>query len=191
MKLHWDDVSPFVYTALMLVAFVLVVGSLTGCSHGLQEEGFAIPDAKDGVHHIVIRENVSSRISATQPHLVGQFHCTSKVTSEEMAELRRDGNVHTWYRGCRPLSEFPQHQYVMTSDQSWATVWQGPLSSLIITGGLLGLAALWPEDQVIQNGGGAQAQGGNASAIGQGGAGGRGGSASVRNYGPYRGGYRW
>ena len=168
-----------------------LLGTWGGCSHGLQEEGFAIPDAKDGVHHIVIRESVSSRISATQPHLVGQFHCTSKISSEEMAELRRDGNVHTWYRGCRPLSEFPQHQYVMTSDQSWATVWQGPLSSLIITGGLLGLAALWPEDQIIQNGGGAQAQGGNASAIGQGGAGGRGGSASVRNYGPYRGGYRW
>lgn len=191
MKLHWDDVAPFLYTAAMLVAFVLIVGGLTGCSHGPQEVAIAIPDKQDGVHYIMTRDLVSSRVSANQPHLTGQFHCTSRVSSEEMAELRRDGNDHTWYRGCRPLSEFPQHQYVMTSDQSWATVWQAPLSALFLSGGLVGMAALWPEDQIIQNGGGAQAQGGNASAIGQGGAGGRGGSASVRNYGPYRGGYRW
>lgn len=173
----------------VLLALVGLVAILAGCSHGLQEVGFAIPDAKDGVHHIVTRDVVSSRISANQPHPAGQFHCTSKVSSVEMAELRRDGNDHTWYRGCRPISEFPQHQYVMTSDQSWATVWQAPLSALALSGGLVGMAALWPEDRIIQNGGGANAQGGNA--IGQGGAGGRGGSASVQNSGPYRGGYRW
>lgn len=116
--------------------WILVGLWLVGCSHGLQEVGFAIPDAKDKIHHIVTRDVASSRWSVNQPHTAGQFHCTYKRSSEEMAELRRDGNEHTWYTGCTPTSDIPQHKYAMTGDQSIASLVQGPVSAAIISAGV-------------------------------------------------------
>ena len=115
----------------------IVVGLwLVGCSHGLQEVGFAIPDTKDGVHHIVTRDVASSRWSVNQPHTAGQFHCVGKRTSEQMAELRRDGNEHTWYVGCTPTADMPQHKYALTADQSIASLVQGPVSAAMISAGV-------------------------------------------------------
>lgn len=119
-----------------IFGWVLLGLWLVGCSHGLQEVGFAISDAKDGVHHIVTRDVASSRWSVNQPHTAGQFHCVKKRSSEEMAELRRDGNEHTWYIGCTPAQDMPQHKYALTSDQSIASLVQGPVSAAMISAGV-------------------------------------------------------
>jgi len=165
MRTYWDMINPLLMIGLLLW--------LVGCSHGLQEVGFAIPDARDGVHHIVTRDVASSRWTVNQPHTAGQFHCTTKVSSEEMAVLRQDGNEHTWYTGCTPTSQMPQHQYALTSDQSIASLVQGPVSAAMIAAGVafaghqIGRGVGKSGDTVTQQGGGAQS---NASA--QGGAGG-------------------
>lgn len=169
--------------AVGLAAFAVFL--MVGCSHGLQEVGFAIPDTKDGVHHIVTRDVVNSRLTANQPHATGQFHCTGKYTSIEMATLRAKYGEHTWFKGCTPTVDMPQHKYAVTSDQSWVSAFQGVIASAILGGSLVGMAALWPEDNIVQNGGStsSSATGGRASATG----------GSVKQYGPYRGGYghRW
>lgn len=165
------------------LSLILVSGLLTACSHGLQEVGFAIPDSKDGQHYIVTRDVVSSRWSASQAHVAGQFHCTAKVTSEEMAKLRADGNDHTWYTGCTPTQDIEQHKYVLTGDQSLASLVQGPMSAAVLAGGLVGMAALWPESNVIQNGGGASsnASAGASSSSYAKAYGGQGGSVNIRS----------
>ena len=90
---------------------ILMFGSIYGCSSGLKEASFAIPDSKDGVHYIVTRSLVNDRFSVTQPHLSGQFHCTGKYTSEEMSEIRQKYGEHTWFEGCTPLKQMAQHDY--------------------------------------------------------------------------------
>ena len=117
-------------------SWVLMGLMVVGCSHGLQEVGFAIPDDKDRVHHIVTRDVASARWSVNQPHTAGQFHCVKKRSSEEMAALRQDGNEHTWYVGCTPTSQMPQHQYALTADQSNASLVQGPVSAAMISAGV-------------------------------------------------------
>ena len=154
---------------------VLGIGLLLmACSHGLQEQGFAVPnhtysyyDSLEGLkteydyHYIVTRDLVSSRWSVNQPHLTGPFHCTEKISSVEMAELRKDGSDHTWYRGCTPLADMPQHKYVLTADQSNASLAQGPISAAILAGGVayaghqIGRGLKGSGDNVQQNGGGA------------------------------------
>ena len=181
MRRVWEMLNPFV--------IVLGLMFLAGCSQGLKEVGFAIPDQKDGVHHIVNRDFPMARWSVSQPHPAGTFHCTHKRTSEEMAELRRDGNTHTWYAGCTPTSQHPQHQYAMTMDQSVASLAQGPVSSALSTAGVaflghqLGRGIGRSGDTVTQNGGGAQssssAAGGAGGKGGAGGMGGKGGSANT------------
>lgn len=118
------------------IMILVLAGLAVGCSHGLQEVGFAVPDAQDKIHHIVTRDVASSRWSVNQPHTAGQFHCTKKRTSEEMAVLRQDGNEHTWYTGCTPTSQMPQHQYALTADQSIASLVQGPVSAAMISAGV-------------------------------------------------------
>lgn len=151
-----------------LFGWVLLGLGAAGCSHGLQEVGFAIPDATDRVHHIVTRDVASSRWSVNQPHTAGVFHCKQKRTSEEMAELRRDGNEHTWYVGCVPVQDMPQHKYVLASDQSIASLVQGPVSAAMISAGVafaghqIGRGLKGSGDSVTQNGGGAHAEGGDA-----------------------------
>jgi hypothetical protein len=152
--------------------------ALAGCSNGLQEVGFAIPDEKDGVHYIVTRDVVSSRWTANQPHTAGMFHCVSRYTSEEMAMIRQWAGDHTWYKGCTPTTQHPQHQYVMTGDQSLASLAQGPASAALLGTGIgvagyfMGKGLRDSGDSVTQNGGGASAAS-HAGSIAQGG--------SVRN----------
>jgi len=158
---------------------LLIVGLivLTSCSHGLQEVGFAIPDDKDGVHHIVTRDVASSRWSVNQPHTAGQFHCTKKVSSEEMAVLRQDGNEHTWYRGCTPTSQMPQHQYALTADQSNASLVQGPVSAAMISAGVA--FAGHQIGRGLRNSGDVNTN--NNATSSQGGQGGSGGSVNQNN----------
>ena len=70
-------------------ACIALFSVLYGCSSGLKEVSFATWDAQDGVHYIVNRSLVNDRVTAGQPHSAGQFHCTFKYTSVEMAELRQ------------------------------------------------------------------------------------------------------
>lgn len=177
---------------MMLIGLLIITMFLAGCSHGLQETAFAVPDEKDGVHYVVTRDVVASRVSANQPHTAGQYHCRSRYTSEQMATMRQWVTTdHTWYKDCTPIKQHPNHNDVLTSDQSWASVWQGPLSAALLAGGLVGMGALWPEDQII-NSNSATGGAGGSGGIGMGGAGGRGGAGgaggSIR--GPWRGRYR-
>lgn len=166
--------------ALSVMGLVL----LSGCSAGLQEVGFAIPDSKDGVHHIVTRDVVSARFTANQPHTAGQFHCTGKYTSVEMASLRAQYGEHTWYKGCTPTVDLVAHKYSLTSDQSIGSLLQGPVSAAIL-GGAIGAGLAFSGDDSTTN-----VQGGNASAtggaggkgVGYGGAGGKGGSVTNKIY---------
>lgn len=135
---------------------VLLGAIFAGCSHGLQEVGFVV--SEEPKHYIVTRDVVSSRFTANQPHTAGQFHCTGKRTSEEMAEMRQDGNDHTWYTGCLPAEDFPQHKYALTSDQSIGSLLQGPVSAAILGGALAaGISLSGSETNVTQTGGGANA----------------------------------
>ena len=166
-------VADWLYAGLAVFAVFLLVG----CSHGLQEVGFAIPDTKDGVHHIVTRDVASSRWSVNQPHIAGQFHCVKKRSSEEMAELRRDGNEHTWYIGCTPAQDMPQHKYALTADQSIASLVQGPVSAAMISAGVA-FAGHQIGRGLKQSGDTVNNSNANSS---QGGAGGAGGSVNQNN----------
>lgn len=141
----------------IVLAFMCL--SIVGCSSGLKEVGFAIPDHNDKVHYIVNRSLVNDRMTSNQPHTTGQFHCINKYSSEEMAELRSKYGDHTWYTGCTPLEDMPAHKYVLTSDQSIASLLQGPLSAAILAGGIgAGLAFSGDDVTVNQSGGGASAR---------------------------------
>src|SRR6187549_3312421 len=93
-----------------LMAFILFT-TLYGCSSGLKEVAF-----KDDYRYVVNRSLANSRHTVNQPHSAGQFYCTQKISSEDMAKLRQDGNDHSWYRDCVPAGE-----YTLTSDQSLAS----------------------------------------------------------------------
>lgn len=146
--------------------------AMAGCSHGLQEVGFAVPDAQDKIHHIVTRDVASSRWSVNQPHTAGQFHCTKKRSSEEMAVLRQDGNEHTWYTGCTPTSQMPQHQYALTADQSIASLVQGPVSAAMISAGVAFAGhqigrGLGKSGDTVNNANSNEAEGGKGGSVNQ------------------------
>lgn len=133
------------------IGVVMCVLLLGGCSSGLQEVGFAIPDSGE-THHIVNRSLINDRVTGNQPHLQGGFHCTHKVSSEEMATLRQDGYEHSWYTGCTPLRDHPQHAYEMTSDQPIATLYEGPIGAAFIGAGVgAGLAHSGDRTSVTKN----------------------------------------
>ena len=118
-----------------LVGFMLVFA--VGCSHGLQEVGFSIPDAKDGDHYIVNRDLANSRAWVNQTQLNGDLHCTYKRSSEEMAELRRvKGPDQTWYTGCTPLAQWKQHQYVKYQTPGLANFWGEVGKTAMISGAI-------------------------------------------------------
>lgn len=128
------------------VALILVVLLLAGCSSGLQEVAFM-----DQGRYIVSRSLVNDRVTAGQPHPQGTFVCRNKISSEEMVQLRKDGNDHSWYYDCEPAKD-----YVTTSDQPIFTLYKGPLEAAII-GGSVGTGLALSGDTVIQQGGGASA----------------------------------
>lgn len=104
MKLHWDDVSPFVYTALMLVAFVVIVGSLTGCST-TKERGF-----KTDAGYEVVRIDHDP-----DPVRMSAMTVTKFVCAAEIPEDKREANA-SQYTGCRQLGH-PQ----MYAGEGWLT----------------------------------------------------------------------
>lgn len=116
---------------------------LAGCSSGLQEVAFM-----DQGRYIVSRSLVNDRVTANQPHGQGVFSCKSKISSEDMAELRKDGNVHSQYMNCEPST-----QYVVTSDQPIATLYKGPIEAAIL-GGFIGAGLASSGDTISQTSGG-------------------------------------
>lgn len=150
---------------MRIVPLILIGGLLSACSHGLQEVSFAVHDDQDGAHYIVTRDVVSSRVTANQPHTAGQFHCTGKYTSEEMASLRESYGEHTWYKDCTPTEYLPMHKYVLTSDQPVATLYQAPVSAAVLSMGF-GAGLAFSGSKITQNGGGASS---SSSAFGAGG----------------------
>lgn len=124
---------------LMAVALLL-----TGCSSGLQEVAFM-----DNGKYIVNRSLVNDRVTANQPHAQAVFICERKVSSEQMAEMRKDGNIHSDYADCEPAT-----QYVLSADQPVATLYKGPIEAAIIGGGI-GAGLAMSGDTVTQSGGSA------------------------------------
>lgn len=119
---------------------------LAGCSSGLQEVAFM-----DQGRYIVSRSLVNDRFTAGQPHAQGVFICRQKISSEDFAELRKDGQEHSQYMDCAPATE-----YVQASDQPIATLYKGPIEAAII-GGSVGAGLALSGDTVTQSGGGASA----------------------------------
>lgn len=119
---------------------------LAGCSSGLQEVAFM-----DQGRYIVSRSLVNDRWTAGQPHAQGVFVCQKKISSEDLSELRKDGNEHSQYMACTPATE-----YVQASDQPIATLYKGPMEAAIL-GGSVGAGLALSGDTVIQQGGGASA----------------------------------
>lgn len=141
-------------TSLHVFGWILLGLWITGCSHGLQE--VAMNDHQGG--YVVTRDMVSSRGTAGQPHVVGIFHCQTKISSVEMAKIRETGVEQSWYRDCHSLENMPpDYNYALVSDPSIGTLLQGPVSAAVLAGGLVGMGAVWPEDSVTQNGGNASA----------------------------------
>lgn len=146
------------------ILLALMMGGVVGCSHGLQEVGFTIPDSKDGEHYIVNRDLANSRIWANQTQLNGDFHCTHKRSSEEMAELRRvKGPDQVWYTGCTPLVQHTQsQQYVRYQTPGIANFWgevgkTGLMAGAIAYAGhAIGRGLGKSGDTVNQQGGGAE-----------------------------------
>ena len=137
---------------MRIVPLIMIGGLLSACSHGLQEVSFAVHDDQDGAHYIVTRDVVSSRVTAGQPHTAGQFHCTGKYTSEEMASLRASYGEHTWYKDCTPTEYLPMHKYVLTSDQPIASLYSAPVSAAVLSMGF-GAGLAFSGSKITQNGG--------------------------------------
>jgi hypothetical protein len=110
---------------------------MVGCSSGLKEAGFAIPDGPDGAHYIVNRDLVNTRVWANQTQMNGDFHCTYKRTSEEMAELRaKYGPDQVWYTGCTALKGHPNHVYAKSQVPGIANFWGDVGKTLLWTGAI-------------------------------------------------------
>lgn len=135
------------WTMLSPVPWILGVLLLWGCSSGLQEVAFM-----DQGRYIVSRSLVNDRVTAGQPHGQGLFVCRKKVSSEDMAELRKDGVEHSAYTDCQVATE-----YTLTNDQPVATLYKGPIEAAIL-GGAIGTGLALSGDTVTQQGGGASAK---------------------------------
>lgn len=109
---------------------LMVAVMLAGCSTGLQERAYK---NEHGVY-IVSQSLVNDRVTAGQPHVTSEQACWKKRTSEEMTELRKDGEEHSWYYQCKSLKEYKPGEYQASLDQPIATMYQGPVSA-----GMLGL----------------------------------------------------
>lgn len=130
----------------MTILLILISVLVAACSSGLQEVAFM-----DQGRYIVSRSLVNDRFTANQPHPQGVFVCRQKISSEDFAELRKDGQEHSRYMDCTPATEYTQ-----ASDQPIATLYQGAIEAGII-GASVGTGLALSGDTVTQNGGGAKA----------------------------------
>lgn len=137
----------------MKIVAIIAVLVLAGCSSGLQEKAFK----DESGTYIVSRSLVNDRVTANQPHVVGVFACDSKYTSEQMVEMKKDGNEHSWYSTCQPIEKYRPGAYQVTSDQPIGTLYQGPISAAIL-GASVGTGLALSGDTVTQQGGNASAK---------------------------------
>lgn len=119
-----------VYVKARAATVLVLALSLMACSTGLQERAYK---NEHGVY-IVSQSLVNDRVTAGQPHVTSEQACWKKHTSEDMTELRKDGEEHSWYYQCKDLKEYKPGEYQASLDQPIATMYQGPVSA-----GLLGL----------------------------------------------------
>lgn len=140
--------------------FVFALIMLAGCSTGLQETAFK----DESGTYIVSRSLVNDRVTANQPHVSGVFACSGKYTSEQMVELRKDGEQHSWYSTCQPIEQYRPGAYHATSDQPVATLYKGAIEAGII-GASVGTGLAMSGDTITQRG----TASAGASATGQGG----------------------
>lgn len=131
---------------MRLFAIAAMIIFLVGCSSGLQERAFM-----DQGQYIVSRSLVNDRVTANQPHSSGTFVCKTKISSVDMAELRKDGQDHSWFYNCEVARD-----YITTSDQPVGTIYKGPIEAAIL-GGAIGAGLAFSGDTVTQQGGGASA----------------------------------
>ena len=121
------------------IVLALLTLGMVGCSHGLSEVGFSIPNGSDpgDSHYIVNRDLVNTRVWANQTQMNGDFHCTYKRTSEEMAELRaKYGPDQVWYTGCTALKGHPNHLYAKSQVPGIANFWGDVGKTLLWTGAI-------------------------------------------------------
>lgn len=121
----------------------LLLAVLVGCSSGLKEVAFL----DNAGNYVVDRSLVNDRMTSTQPHASGVFLCKRKITSEQMAVLRQDGEEHSYYAECEPAA-----QYVLTGDQPIMTLYKGPIEAAII-GGSIGAGLALSGDTITSSGG--------------------------------------
>lgn len=124
---------------LLLMSLAVLVA---GCSSGLKEVAFM-----DQGRYIVNRSLANDRFSVNQPHGAGLFSCRQKISSEDMAELRKDGNVHSAYMNCEPAEH-----YTLTSDPSQASLAKGPAEAVIL-GAAIGTGLAVSGDTISQRSG--------------------------------------
>jgi uncharacterized protein YceK len=120
------------------IVLALLGLGMVGCSSVTKEVSFAIPDGKDGVHYIVNLDMVNDRTWANQTQINGDFHCTYKRTSVEMAELRQKyGPNQLWHTGCTPLKTNPQFAHLTKSQiPGYANFWGDITKTLLWTGAI-------------------------------------------------------
>lgn len=126
--------------------FLWALVVITGCSSGFQETAFK---DENGIY-IVSRSLVNDRVTSNQPHVQGVFACDGKYSSEQMAERRADGAVHSWYTLCQPIEKYKAGAYQLTSDQPIGTLYQGPVSAAIL-GGSIGAGLALSGDTITQS----------------------------------------
>ncbi len=142
-------------------SFVFALLLLTGCSSGLQEKAFK---NEHGVY-IVSQSLANDRMTVSQPHIVGEQACMKKHTSEEMAELLKDGDDMSWYYQCQDLKLY-RPEYHVALDPPIVSYFKGALEAAIL-GAAVGTGLAMSGDTITQRGSstavaGASAQGGNA-----------------------------
>lgn len=105
MKLHWDDVSPFVYVGLMLVAFVVIIGNVTGCVTPYHEpDGSYVKLAAPETRSLFGTNMAFSRLQRCEGpkksvlfYLENDFTNCAYLTAEESEQWR-----HGYSRGAGP-----------------------------------------------------------------------------------------
>lgn len=122
---------------------MLMLWAAVGCSSGLKEVAFI----DNAGHYVVDRSLVNDRMTSTQPHASGVFLCKRKITSEQMAVLRQDGEEHSYYAECEPAT-----QYALTGDQPILTLYKG-FGEAAIIGGSIGTGLALSGDTITQKGG--------------------------------------
>lgn len=142
-------------------SFVFALIFLAGCSKGLQEKAFK---NEHGVY-IVSQSLVNDRMTVSQPHVVGEQACMKKHTSEEMAELLKDGDEMSWYYQCQDLKLY-RPEYHVALDPPIVSYLKGALEAAIIGGSIGGGLAASGDTTTSSVSStavaGASAQGGNA-----------------------------